>query len=73
MTVFDFKKGETCVITSIGLDKGAAARLYSLGLKEGVKVSILAFSAFKSAVLIGFGAARVGIRRSLARKIEARA
>lgn len=70
MTVFDFKKGDTPTVTAIGLDGGAAARLYSLGLKKGIKVRILGFSLFKSAVLLGFGAVRVSIRRAVAEKIE---
>lgn len=70
MTVFNLKKGEEAKITAIKLEGGAAARLAALGLKKGTRVRILSFSLFKSAVLISFGAVRVGVRRRLAESIE---
>lgn len=70
MTVFDLKKGDKAKVTAIKLDGGAAARLSALGLKNGTCIQILSFSLFKSAVLISFGAVRVGIRKSLAQKLE---
>lgn len=70
MTVFDLKKGDEAYITDINLTGSAAARLGALGLKRGAKVLVAGFSLFKSAALIGAGAARIGIRRPLAEKIE---
>ena len=70
MTVFDLKKGDNARITSIKLDGGAAARLSALGLKTGTYVQVLSFSLFKSAVLLSFGAVRLGIRKSLANAIQ---
>ena len=70
MTVFDLKRGESARITAIKLDGGAAARLSALGLKTGTHVQVLSFSLFKSAVLLSFGAVRVGIRKALAQKLE---
>ena len=70
MTVFDLKKGEEGKITAVKLDGGAAARLSALGLKTGTCVQVLSFSLFKSAVLLSFGAVRVGIRKALAQKLE---
>lgn len=70
MTVFDLKKGDEAKVISIKLEGGAVARLTALGLKMGTRVQILSFSLFKSAVLIAFGAVRIGIRKSLAQKIE---
>lgn len=70
MTVFDLKKGESATVTAVRLESGAAARLASLGLKVGTCIQILSFSLFKSAVLISFGAVRVGVRKSLANAIQ---
>lgn len=70
MTVFDLKKGETGVVERVDLSGGGAARLHALGLKIGTRVQILSFSLFKSSVLVAFGSVRLGIRRSLAQKIE---
>ena len=70
MTVFDLKKGDEAKVVSIKLEGGAAARLAALGLKIGTRVQILSFSLFKSAVLIAFGAVRVGVRKRLAERIE---
>lgn len=70
MTVFDLKSGDSARITAIKLEGGAAARLSALGLKTGTYVQVLSFSLFKSAVLLSFGAVRVGIRKALAQKLE---
>lgn len=70
MTVFDLKKGDEAKVTAIKLEGSAAARLTALGLKIGTCVQILSFSLFKSAVLIAFGAVRVGVRKHLAERIE---
>lgn len=70
MTVFDLKKGDEAKVTAIKLEGSAAARLTALGLKIGTRVQILSFSLFKSAVLIAFGAVRVGVRKRLAERIE---
>ena len=70
MTVFDLKKGDSGEVTAIGLEGGAAARLAALGLKVGTRVQVLSYSLFKSAVLLSFGAVRVGVRKPLAKKIE---
>lgn len=70
MTVFDLKKGEKAKVTAIKLESGGAARLNALGLKIGTCIQVLSFSLFKSAVLISFGAVRVGLRKSLANAIQ---
>ena len=70
MSVFDLKTGDVAEITKIGVTGGAASRLSSLGVTCGKRVTVLAFSLFKSSVLIGCGAVRLGIRKSLARQIE---
>lgn len=70
MTVFDLKKGESAKVTKINLAGAEAARLSALGLNAGTYVQVLSFSLFKSAVLLSFGAVRVGIRKPLAVKIE---
>lgn len=70
MSVYDLKAGEEGIILSINFAGGAAARLNSLSITCGKRVSVLAFSLFKSSVLIGCGAVRLGIRKSLAKLIE---
>ena len=70
MSVYDLKTGETAEIVKIDITGGAAARLNSLGITSGKRVCVLAFSLFKSSVLIGCGAVRVGLRKAMAAKIE---
>lgn len=70
MSVYDLKAGDEATILSINFAGGAAARLTSLGITCGKSIEVLAFSLFKSSVLIGCGAVRLGIRKSLATQIE---
>ena len=70
MSVYDLKAGESAEIININIAGGASARLKSLGIIAGKRVTVLAFSLFKSSVLIGCGAVRLGIRKSLAQLIE---
>lgn len=70
MSVFDLSAGESGIIKNSALSGSAAARLASLGIVAGKRFTVLAFSLFKSSVLIGCGAVRLGIRASLARRIE---
>ena len=70
MSVYDLKAGQSARIVKIKIEGGAAARLNSLGITTGKRVTALAFSLFKSSVLIGCGAVRLGIRKSLAKQIE---
>ncbi len=70
MSVFDLKAGECARITDIALEGGARSRLDVLGIKVGEKVEVIAFSLFKSSVLISCAAVRIGVRKALAKKIE---
>lgn len=70
MSVYDLKAGQSARIVKIKIEGGAAARLASLGITTGKRVTALAFSLFKSSVLIGCGAVRLGVRKSLAVLIE---
>ena len=70
VTVFDLPTGKSGKVVKMDITGPAAARLKALGLREGVEVRVLAFSLFKSGVLLGFGAVRLGMRKALARKIE---
>lgn len=72
MRVFDLKQGEVGIITKIDVAGGALERLNALGIREGEKVEVIGFSLLKSSVLISCAAVRVGIRKSLAQKIEVR-
>lgn len=73
MSVFDLKAGECAEISRINIDGSARLRLDALGIKVGEKVEVIAFSLFKSSVLISCTAVRVGVRKALAKKIEVRA
>lgn len=70
MSVYDLKAGDTATIVKTDFSGGAGARLASLGITAGKRVTVLAFSLFKSSVLIGCGAVRLGVRKSLAKLIE---
>ena len=70
MSVFDLSKGESAVIKSCNLSGNAAARLNSLGIAVGKKITVLSFSLFRGSVLISCGAIRLGIRAALAKNIE---
>ena len=70
MSVFDLKKGESGIIKSCNLTGSASARLNSLGITVGRKITVLSFSLFRGSVLIGCGAVRLGIRAALAKLIE---
>ena len=70
MSVFDLKRGESGIVKSCNLNGSAAARLNSLGITAGKKITLLSFSLFRGSALIGCGAVRVGMRASLAKLIE---
>lgn len=72
MSVFDLKTGECGVITDVGVNGAAGERLASLGVAVGAEVTCLSFSLFKGSVLISVGANRIGMRKSVANKIEVR-
>ncbi|MDE6001445.1 MAG: ferrous iron transport protein A [Clostridia bacterium] len=69
-SVFDLKCGECAKIKRITVEGSAKTRLDSLGVTVGKRVTVLSFSLFKSGVLIGCGAVRLGVRKALARQIE---
>lgn len=73
MSVYNLKAGQSGTIIKINAEGGAAARLQSLGITVGKRVTALAFSLFRSSVLIGCGAVRLGLRKNLAVLIEVEA
>ena len=70
MSVFDLKKGESAIIVNCNLSGSSFSRLNSLGIVVGKKITVLSFSLFKSSVLIGCGAVRLGLRAAVAENIE---
>ena len=70
MNLFDLKAAQEAEVLKINLSGGAAERLSSLGITAGKRVTVLAFSLFKSSVLIGCGSVRVGVRKNMAKSIE---
>lgn len=70
MSVFDLRAGESAKISSVDLCGAEAKRLFSLGVKKGVRVTVLAFSLFKSAALLSVPPVRVALRKNIALKIS---
>lgn len=70
MSVFDLSVGEKAKIIKISAEGAAAARLNSLGFSAGKEITVLSFSLFKSSVLLGCGAVRLGVRKNTAALIE---
>ena len=70
MSVFDLKKDESGIIKNCNLSGSSLSRLSSLGITAGKKITVISFSLFKSSVLIGCGAVRLGLRAALAKCIE---
>lgn len=70
MNAFDLKKGDFAIIKRINLTGSALERLTALGFKSGEKIEVLSYSLFKSSVLISCNAVRLGVRASLAKRIE---
>ena len=70
MSVFDLSKGESGIIKSCSISGNSLARLNSLGITAGKKITVLSFSLFKGSVLIGCGSVRLGLRAALAKSIE---
>ena len=70
MSVFDLNKGASAIITGCNFSGNAAARLKSLGITVGKKITVLSFSLFRGSVLIRCGAVRVGLRATIAKNIE---
>ena len=73
MNVWQLGLGKSAKITRVSAGGGAAARLYSLGFVCGSTVTVLGYSLLKSSVLLGCGAVRLAVRKSLALKIEVEA
>lgn len=69
MSVFDLKRGDKAKITGCSVTGNAYLRLASLGIAVGEIINVLAFSLFKSSVLISCGAVRLAMRKSLAQSI----
>lgn len=71
MRLSEFSVGDACRIQRVHTDEKIKARLQMLGIEEGVRVEIAAFSAFKKDILLLCGPLRVGMRRTLAERVEA--
>lgn len=69
MSLFDLKVGESAVICAVEIVGSAERRLHSLGIKKGEAVQALAFSIFRSSILVGVSQTRVALRRSVAQRI----
>jgi len=70
MSVFGLKKGQSAKIIAVNADGAAGERLKSLGFSKGAIVTVSAFSIFNGSVLVICGYNRVGIRKSIAERIE---
>lgn len=63
-------KGGSGVVLRVDVDGAAGERLFSLGIKKGAVVTVVAFSLFNSGVLVIAGYNRIGLIRSVAERIE---
>lgn len=70
ITLFDLKRGQKATVQKVNAEGSALARLTALGIDRGAQVEALAFSLFKSSILISCSSVRVSMRRALAQKIE---
>ncbi len=70
MTAFNLKPGESAQVVSVSAYGSLAARLGALGIRNGSIVTAVGFSLFRGAILLVSGGARVGLRKSLAERIE---
>ncbi len=72
-TLYGLNRGERAAIMRVGAEGGALARLDALGVRAGAEVEAVAFSLFKSSILISCGSVRLAMRRALAEKISVKA
>lgn len=72
-TLYGLKRGERATIVRVSAEGGALARLEALGVRAGANVEAVAFSLFKSSILISCGSVRLAMRRALAVKISVKA
>jgi Fe2+ transport system protein FeoA len=70
MGVFVLKAGESGIIKKMDLRDAQMARLVSLGINVGSKITVVSYSLFNTSVLILSGFIRVAMRKSIAQKIE---
>lgn len=70
MSVYNLSKGKSGIVVNVKVDGAAGERLSALGIKKGAVVSVAAFSLFNSGVLVLVGYNRVGLRKSIAERIE---
>lgn len=70
MGVFVLKAGESGIIKKMDLMDAQMARLVSLGIDVGSKITVVSYSLFNTSVLILSGFIRVAMRKSIAQKIE---
>lgn len=57
-------------MVSVNAEGGALARLNALGIMNGARLEVLAFSLFRTSILVSCSAVRVSMRRTVAEKIE---
>lgn len=70
MGVYSLKRGQSGKILSVAVGGAAEERLKALGVVAGATVKNLGFSLFSGGVLLAVGGVRVGVRRSVAERIE---
>jgi Fe2+ transport system protein FeoA len=70
MGVFVLKAGESGIVKKMDLMDAQMARLVSLGINVGSKITVVSYSLFNTSVLILSGFIRVAMRKSIAQKIE---
>ena len=70
MLLKDLNKNEEAVVKAVLCNVAVKKRLFNLGLTEGVKVRVIAFSPFFEPVEITFNNTFLAVGKSIAEKIE---
>ncbi|HHY11178.1 MAG TPA: ferrous iron transport protein A [Firmicutes bacterium] len=70
MTLLETKPGDEVIIDTTRAGRGAARRLWDLGLLPGTKVKTIASHPFQGPILVKVGESTVAVGRRLAARIR---
>lgn len=70
MTICDMKRGESAVVIRVELEEDLRARLASLRVFAGAKITLLRVSLLKHTYLVKAGSADLALEREIARGVR---
>ncbi len=70
MTLSQLKAGENAIVKKIQTDTITFKRLYSMGLKEGVKITHIVKASFNGPIMVRIQGFYLALRVSVANKIK---